>query len=97
MTQQLGWSREGETLLLSGELDQDLLNPLWDARQQAMQGVTFIDLSTITRVDTAGVALLMHLVAEGKRQGQKVKLTGASENVFTLAKLYNLPADLLPR
>lgn len=26
MSQQLSWSREGETLKLSGELDQDLLN-----------------------------------------------------------------------
>ncbi|VFS09290.1 STAS domain-containing protein [Enterobacter cancerogenus] len=33
MTQQLSWSREGETLKLKGELDQDLLNPLWDARR----------------------------------------------------------------
>jgi phospholipid transport system substrate-binding protein len=40
MSQQLSWSREGETLKLSGELDQDLLNPLWDKRHEAMQGVT---------------------------------------------------------
>ena len=40
MSQQLSWSREGETLKLSGELDQDLLNPLWDKRHDAMQGVT---------------------------------------------------------
>ena len=65
MSQQLSWSREGETLKLSGELDQDLLNPLWDKRHEAMQGVTVIDLTDVTRVDTAGVALLAHLVAVG--------------------------------
>lgn len=67
MQQQLSWSREGETLLLSGELDQDLLNPLWDARNEAMKGVTLIDLSGVSRVDTAGIALLVHLVAAGKK------------------------------
>ncbi|HCH40894.1 MAG TPA: phospholipid ABC transporter substrate-binding protein, partial [Enterobacter sp.] len=36
MMSQLSWTREGETLLLSGELDQDYLNPLWDARDDAM-------------------------------------------------------------
>ena len=97
MSQQLRWSREGETLRLSGELDQDLLNPLWDKRQEAMQGVTLIDLTDVTRVDTAGVALLAHLVAVGKKQGTSVMLHGASDNVVTLAQLYNLPQDILPR
>lgn len=97
MAQQLGWSREGEALKLSGELDQDLLNPLWDKRHEAMQGVTRIDLSDVTRVDTAGIALLTHLIAEGKKQGKNVALHGASDNVVTLAQLYNLPQDVLPR
>jgi phospholipid transport system transporter-binding protein len=96
MSQQLSWSREGETLKLSGELDQDLLNPLWDKRHEAMQGVTLIDLTDVTRVDTAGVALLAHLVAVGKKQGQASRF-GASDNVVTLAQLYNLPQDVLPR
>ncbi|MEA5213536.1 lipid asymmetry maintenance protein MlaB [Enterobacter cloacae] len=96
MSQQLSWSREGETLTLSGELDQDLLNPLWDKRHEAMQGVTLIDLSHVTRVDTAGIALLAHLVAVGKKQGAIVTLHGASDNVVTLAQLYNLPQDVLP-
>ncbi len=64
-----------------------------------MQGVTLIDLSGITRVDTAGVALLAHLVAVGKKQGTSVRLHGASDNVVTLAQLYNLasgrPASLI--
>ena len=97
MSDQLSWSREGETLKLTGELDQDLLNPLWDKRFEAMQGVTVIDLSGISRVDTAGVALLAHLVAVGKKQGTSVRLHGASDNVVTLAQLYNLPPDVLPR
>lgn len=97
MSQQLSWSREGETLALTGELDQDVLNPLWDARQSAMQGVTLIDLSGVTRVDTAGIALLVHLVATGKKQGAQVAFAGLSDNVVTLAQLYNLPQNVLPR
>ncbi|MBW9398778.1 lipid asymmetry maintenance protein MlaB [Leclercia sp. EC_58] len=97
MMSQLSWTREGETLLLSGELDQDYLNPLWDARNDAMKGVSRIDLSGISRVDTAGVALLVHLVSTGKQQGIPVTLSGVSDNVVTLAQLYNLPEDVLPR
>lgn len=97
MTPQLSWSRDGERLALLGELDQDVLNPLWDARVEAMKGVTIIDLQGVTRVDTAGVALLVHLVELGKKQGAEVTLLGVSENVSTLAALYNLPQSALPR
>ncbi len=38
MTGQLSWTREGETLALHGELDQDLLVPLWEARARATEG-----------------------------------------------------------
>ncbi|ABV15645.1 TPA: lipid asymmetry maintenance protein MlaB [Citrobacter koseri] len=97
MTQSLSWTREGDTLALAGELDQDVLNPLWDARVDAMKDVTCIDLSQVSRVDSGGLALLVHLVDQAKRQGNSVSLQGVNEKVYTLAKLYNLPADVLPR
>ena len=64
MSGQLSWTRDGETLALRGELDQDLLVPLWEARAQATDGVSAIDLSAVTRVDTAGLALLVHFIAQ---------------------------------
>ena len=97
MDVQLSWTREGERLALQGELDQDVLNPLWDARVEAMKGVSCINLQAVTRIDTAGVALLIHLIDQGKKQGFQVSLEGVSENLKTLAELYNLPADVLPR
>ena len=97
MAQSLTWTREGDKLVLVGELDQDVLNPLWDARVEAMKGVTCIDLSQVSRVDTGGLALLVHLIDQGKRQGNRVVLSGVNDKVYTLAKLYNLPDDVLPR
>lgn len=97
MTQSLSWTRKGETLALMGELDQDVVNPLWDARVEAMQGVTCIDLSQISRVDTGGLALLLHLIDQAKKQGTRVSLQGVNDKVYTLAQLYNLPEDVLPR
>lgn len=97
MTQSLSWTRDGDKLALAGELDQDVLNPLWDARVEAMNGVTCIDLTQVSRVDTGGLALLVHLINLAKRQGHSVSLQGVNDKVFTLAELYNLPADVLPR
>ena len=81
MSGQLSWTREGETLALHGELDQDLLVPLWEARAQATAGTAIIDLSQTTRVDTAGLALLVHFMALIRRQGREAQLVGKSENL----------------
>ncbi|MFG6656090.1 lipid asymmetry maintenance protein MlaB [Scandinavium sp. M-37] len=96
MADSLRWTREGGRLSLQGELDQDFLVPLWEAREEATQGVDTIDLTAITRVDTAGVALLMHLVAHIRQQGRTVKIEGKSEKMNTLVQLYNLTPDLIP-
>ena len=55
------------------------------------------DLSRVSRVDTGGLALLLHLIDLAKKQGNNVTLQGVNDKVYTLAKLYNLPADVLPR
>ncbi|HAT1571130.1 TPA: lipid asymmetry maintenance protein MlaB [Kluyvera cryocrescens] len=96
MAEQLSWTREGERLSLHGELDQDFLVPLWDARNDATQGVSVIDLSGLSRVDTAGLALLVHLVELIRSQGRTANLEGVSEKVATLKGLYNLPEDMIP-
>ena len=96
MAEQLSWTREGERLALHGELDQDFLVPLWDARNDATQGVSVIDLSGLSRVDTAGLALLVHLVELIRSQGRTANLEGVSEKVATLKGLYNLPEDMIP-
>lgn len=96
MSGQLIWTRSGERLALQGELDQDLLVPLWDDRLQVTEGVSTIDLNAVTRVDTAGLALLVHFVALIRRQGREAQLIGKSDNLQTLIALYNLPADMIP-
>lgn len=96
MAEQLSWTRDGEILSLHGELDQDLLVPLWAARAEATNGAKVIDLTHLNRVDTAGLALLIHFIELIRRQGNSVSVKGVSENVATLAGLYNLPADMIP-
>ena len=96
MPMQLNWTRDGDRLALQGELDQDTLNTLWQERAQAMQDVSVIDLNGVSRVDTAGLALLIHLIDEAKQSGRAVRLDSVSENLHTLVQLYNLPDGLLP-
>ena len=96
MSEQLSWNRDGERLALRGELDQEFILSLWNARAQVTEEVSVIDLNEVTRVDSAGVALLVHFVALIRRQGKEAQLVGKSENLQTLVSLYNLPADMIP-
>ena len=38
MSESLSWMQTGDTLALSGELDQDVLLPLWEIREEAVKG-----------------------------------------------------------
>ena len=75
MSESLSWMQTGDTLALSGELDQDVLLPLWEMREEAVKGITCIDLSRVSRVDTGGLALLLHLI-DGEKAGQQCDASG---------------------
>ncbi|WNY83307.1 lipid asymmetry maintenance protein MlaB [Cronobacter dublinensis] len=96
MSAELHWERQASQLRLRGTLDRETLMLLWEQRQSATDGVQRIDLSGLTRVDTAGLALLVQLVALAQTGRRRVAFDGMSENLTTLAKLYNLPESLLP-
>lgn len=82
MSESLSWMQTGDTLALSGELDQDVLLPLWEMREEAVKGITCIDLSRVSRVDTGGLALLLHLIDLAKKQGNNVTLQGKRQSVY---------------
>lgn len=70
MADTLEWQREGERLILRGELDQETVVALWEQREAAMAGIDVIDLNALQRVDTSGLALLLHLVDTGRQGGE---------------------------
>ncbi|NIF34458.1 lipid asymmetry maintenance protein MlaB [Enterobacter sp. Cy-643] len=95
MAEELSWKQDGTTLYLFGELDGATVKPLWQQREKVVAGINLFELSGLTRVDTAGLALLIHLANLVTRQGRQIELQGASDNLRTLAQLYNLPEALL--
>ncbi|MDG2943138.1 STAS domain-containing protein [Bisgaard Taxon 10/6] len=86
-------------LRLIGELSRDTLLPLWQQRfavlsdkQIARQNVIF-DLSTITRMDSAGFALLCDLIHQVRRVQEPDKtltIEHAPSQLLTLAELFDL-------
>ncbi|MEY8711773.1 hypothetical protein A9B99_14865 [Mangrovibacter phragmitis] len=92
----LQWQLDSGVLSLFGILDQGSLLPLWSQRQVVCQSLSEIAVGELVRVDTAGLAILLHLVAISRSRGHEVVLTGMNEKLDMLSKLYNLPESVFP-
>lgn len=88
MTAVLTWEKQGETLTLNGELDRDTLLSFWNARQQQMSAVQTLDVSGLSHVDSAGLAMLVRL--RGERPEAPFVLSGVSANLQMLMSLYGV-------
>lgn len=86
----LNWKVESGLLCLSGELERETLLPLWQQRDELMQQAEVIDVSKLDRVDSAGLALLVHLRQIAMQRGKAPQFTGIPDKLHSLITLYNL-------
>ncbi|MDC9594466.1 lipid asymmetry maintenance protein MlaB [Xenorhabdus sp. IM139775] len=90
----VSWEKAGNTLFLQGTLDRDSLLPLWQQKEQALEGVDNIDVSQLSHVDSTGLALFIQLKGEYQQRGRILTFSGVSERLSTLIALYGLQALL---
>ena len=90
MSEPLSWQRTASTLVLNGMLDRDTLLTLWQQRETAVADITTIDVAGLERVDSAGLALLVHLREIARAQGSTPLFTGITDKLQSLITLYNL-------
>ncbi|WP_409309093.1 lipid asymmetry maintenance protein MlaB [Pectobacterium sp. B1J-3] len=90
MANALNWVSQESTLILVGDLDRETLLPLWEQRETLLAGKTALDVSGLKRVDSAGLALLMHFYHQQSQQARSLKIIGVSDRLNTLIALYNL-------
>ncbi|WP_380179835.1 lipid asymmetry maintenance protein MlaB [Kalamiella sp. sgz302252] len=88
--EQLNWRIEANQLHLAGELERETLLPLWQQREKVMTQIDTIDVSALERVDSAGLALLVHLRQIVLQQGKNPSFTGVTDKLRSLIALYNL-------
>lgn len=83
-------TRQAETLVFAGALDRDGAVALWPAVQPLLAGVRRLDLGAVTRVDSAGLALLAELAS----QAGAVEVHGQPPGLAELRAAYRLQDDL---
>lgn len=77
--------KQANTLCLTGILDCSTLNQVWSQHKHLLANIIHIDVAKLSRVDSAGLALLTYLCIEYNTQ-----LTGVSSQLSTLIELYDL-------
>ncbi|CAI1173908.1 Probable phospholipid ABC transporter-binding protein mlaB [Serratia proteamaculans] len=92
MTTVLSFESQQQTLILRGELDRETLLPLWEQRETLLADKTVLDVTQLQRVDSSGLALLVHLREQQCQRGVELKISGVSDRLKTLITLYNLQA-----
>lgn len=95
MAEPLSWQSQEGTLTLKGDLDRETLLPLWQQRETLLAESVGLDVSQLQRVDSAGLALLVHFYHEQAQKGRDLQIIGVSDRLRTLIDLYNLN-DVIP-
>lgn len=53
-----------------------------------------LDLSKVTRADSAGISLLLELSRRAQKRGVQLRITGANEQIRSLLKFFGLDGIL---
>jgi len=94
----LSWELNQQQLSLTGTLDKQTSMQLWEQRKQFISkeiNILNLDLSALTRLDSAGLATIIALFRELKRHQIGFKIQAESQQVRDLAKVSGV-LDLLP-
>ncbi len=76
---------------LTGQLDFfTVTSVLTQFHSLALQNDVSIDLSGLERSNSAGLALLMELISEARRQNRKITFTGLPGTLLDLARMSNV-------
>ena len=90
----LSLHRDGPALRLSGALDREAVTSTWPALLPLLDGARVLDLAGVTRLDSAGVALLAEAAARISAGGARPELLGAPAALADLRAAYRLDAGL---
>lgn len=86
--------RDGDALVFAGALDRAAAVALWPRASAALDGVQRFVLTSVTTVDSAGLALLAELAARIRAKGATPAIEGEPPGLDELRRAYRLGPDL---
>lgn len=82
---------DGMECRITGRLSQDEVVRLWEQRQTLLpDNVNVINLSELIYSDSAGIAFILALISQAKRDNREIVVTSPSTQLSKLIALYDL-------
>ncbi len=85
--------RNGASLVFSGVLDRAAVTALWPSLA-TLDGVQQLDLAAVSKLDSAGLALLAELAARLRANGTAPTIIGSPDGFTDLSAAYRLAPTL---
>ncbi|MGY0612928.1 MULTISPECIES: STAS domain-containing protein [unclassified Luteimonas] len=85
--------RDGDALRVSGAVVREAVPALWRAAAAQVAGARSLDITAVTRLDSAGLALLSAL-GHATGHGGAIDVSGAPPGLADLRAAYRLDASL---
>ncbi|MZI92404.1 STAS domain-containing protein [Vibrio sp. CAIM 722] len=81
-----------QQVLLSGDLDRDTVPELWRELSGWTPSSKQLDVSleSVSRIDSAGMVMLIHLIEHAKQKNCHIMLSSVPEQLRTLFQLSNI-------
>lgn len=86
--------RDGDALVFTGALDRAAAATLWSQASARSAGVQRVVLTSVTTVDSAGLALLAELAARLRASGIAPRFEGQPVGLSDLQAAYRLTPEL---
>ena len=82
-------TQQGEQLLLTGELTRKTVNSTFEKKAAVLisKEIASLNLAAVSRVDMAGLAWLLLILEQAKKQRQDIHFINIPQELFKLAKL----------
>jgi phospholipid transport system transporter-binding protein len=85
-------------MVLQGTLNMDTVPSLFQMGLQRLAGEDLsVDFSQVESVDSAAISMLLGWERAAQRQGRALRVTGLSEDLLSLARLYGVEKLLPPQ
>lgn len=91
--------QDGAVIKLRGVLQRDAVMPLLSQLLPCLrrgQGEVTLDLSQVTAMDSAGLALLVEMIRQGRAMGRMVHVTALPQQIKPMVVLTGLDQILMP-
>jgi phospholipid transport system transporter-binding protein len=89
--------KDGEICSVSGPITMASVSQLLDEANSVLDGVSVIDFSQVSEVDSSAVSMLLQWMRKARTNQRELVFNNLPENLISLATVYGVMEFLVPQ